>query len=225
MGNALPAFGYRPVVETFGESCFLIEHATHYLAFLLEGLGTKNKVAEQMFILRQMMVKPESCGNVAQDAVAMIVNDMATSGATSLLVGCHIAVGDSAWFNNAEWNAAFITSWKRACDEVGAKWSGGETATLRDVVLPDTAVIGGGSVGIISPKDHRITGDVKEGDIIYFARGTGIPPTALPKHGKSRRNSPTDISLGCLTEGRSARASLTRRRSSRHSPPRSLSRA
>ena len=178
-GNALPAFGYRPVAETYGESCFLIEHETHYLAFVVEGLGTKNKVAEMMFILRRLMDRPEICGNVAQDSVAMIVNDMATSGAVPLLVGCHISVGDSKWFNHPQWNAAFIKAWKRSCDEVGAKWSGGETATLRDVVFSDTAVIGGASVGIIGPKDHRIVGDVEAGNVIHFACGTGIHANGL----------------------------------------------
>ncbi len=63
-----------------GESAYLIEAAKSYLAHVEEGLGTKNLVADAMYKLTGKSYYDQ----IAQDCVAMIVNDMVTLGALPL---------------------------------------------------------------------------------------------------------------------------------------------
>lgn len=92
-----------------GESAYLIETATSYLAHVEEGLGTKNLVADAMYILTGKSYYDQ----VAQCTVAMIVNDLITLGALPLSVAMHLAVGTSDWFNDEKRTGDLIFGWER----------------------------------------------------------------------------------------------------------------
>jgi len=168
-------YGMREVTPSRGESAYLIETKDSYLAHVEEGLGTKNKVAAAMYALTGKSYYDQ----IAQDTVAMIANDVIPLGALPLSVAMHLAVGDSKWFDDKQRSDDLIRGWKRACDLSCCVWSGGETPTLKDVVLPDSEVLSGSAMGIINPKSCRIQGDIQDGDAIILIESSGIHANGL----------------------------------------------
>ncbi|MBW4061683.1 phosphoribosylformylglycinamidine cyclo-ligase [Candidatus Saccharibacteria bacterium] len=158
-----------------GESAYLIEAADSYLAHVEEGLGTKNLVADAMYALTGKSYYDQ----VAQDTVAMIVNDMITLGALPLSVAMHLAVGDSAWFDDEQrWND-LIKGWATACTLARCVWGGGETPTLKDVVIPGAVVLSGSAMGIVKPKERLIRSNIQHGDAIVMLASSGVHANGL----------------------------------------------
>ncbi len=118
--------------------------------------------------------------HIAQDTVAMIVNDMITLGALPLSVAMHLAVGVSDWFDNIKRCHDLVEGWKKACNLARCVWSGGETPTLRDVVMPKAVVLSGSAIGIIKPKKKLISANsIKPGDTIMLIGSSGIHANGL----------------------------------------------
>jgi phosphoribosylformylglycinamidine cyclo-ligase len=167
--------GYKEAELTRGESAYLMEAGDHYLAHVEEGLGTKNLVADAVHAVTGRCFYRE----IAIDTVATIVNDMITCGALPVSVAMHAAVGDSGWFSDRVRMQALVDGWAEGCRLAGAVWGGGETPTLRGVVKPECIVLAGSGVGRISPKKHRIRGDVRDGDAIIFLASSGVQTNGL----------------------------------------------
>ncbi|MBI5135229.1 phosphoribosylformylglycinamidine cyclo-ligase [Candidatus Uhrbacteria bacterium] len=172
---ALHAFGMNEVGGCRGESAYLIELPDRYLAFVEEGLGTKNLVADAM----EALMGKTYYDAIAQDTIAAIVNDLITSGAQPFVIAMHCAAGSSEWMNNrARWTA-LVNGWKAACDAAGATWGPGETPALNGMVEASTVVLSGSAIGQIAPKTNRIAGNVKEGDEIILVESSGIHANGL----------------------------------------------
>jgi len=159
-----------------GESVYLIEAAKSYFAHVEEGLGTKNLVADAMYRLTGKTYYDY----IAQDTVAMIVNDMITLGALPLSVAMHLAVGDSNWFNDEKRSRDLVEGWKRACNLARCVWGGGETPTLKGVVLPEAILLSGSAIGLVKPKERLIIADnILHGDVIIIVESSGIHANGL----------------------------------------------
>lgn len=167
--------GISEVAESRGESVFLVEMPECYLAHVEEGLGTKNVVADEMYRLTGKSFYDQ----IAQDTVAMIVNDMITLGALPVSVAMHLAAGTSEWFNDRKRCCDLVEGWKRACTLARCTWGGGETPTLKGIVVPETVVLSGSAVGIIKPKERLIKGNVRHGDAIILVESSGIHANGL----------------------------------------------
>lgn len=166
---------FREFEPSRGESAYLIEAANSYFAHVEEGLGTKNLVADAMYALTGKSYYYE----IAQDTVAMIVNDMATVGASPLSVAMHLAVGDSKWFDDQRRAKDLVEGWKDACDLARCIWGGGETPTLKGVVLPEAVVLAGSAIGVVSHKARLITDRIEHGDAIVIIESSGIHANGL----------------------------------------------
>lgn len=167
---------FREFAPSRGESAYLIETPNSYLAHVEEGLGTKNLVADAMYAL----TGKSYYDRIAQDTVAMIVNDMITLGAMPLSVAMHLAVGTSDWFKDVGRAEDLIEGWREACDLAGCVWGGGETPTLKDTFLPDALVLSGSAMGIVKPKSRLIMGDkIRYGDSIVLIESSGIHANGL----------------------------------------------
>lgn len=175
-GQNMERFGFKEVEWSRGESVYLVEAADHYLAHVEEGLGTKNLVADMIY---RLQIGPTYYDYIAQDTVAMIVNDMITLGAMPISVAMHLAVGDSDWFKNADKVQALVSGWRKACDLARCAWGGGETPTLKGIVEPGTALLSGSAIGIIKPKERLIRCNIQEGDAIVLLASSGIHANGL----------------------------------------------
>lgn len=194
-GN-IARLGFQAVEASRGESAFLVEAPDCYWAHVEEGLGTKNLVAYAMDQLIGLEIGRSYYDQVAQCTVAMIVNDMITLGAFPLTVAMHLAVGSSDWFNDELRSNGLILGWKRACDLANAAWSGGETPTLKDIIMPGTEVLSGSAMGIVYPKSSLITGNIQPGDVIVLLGSSGIHANGLTM----ARRIATNLPEGYLTK-------------------------
>ena len=173
--SLLEYHGLREVPGTRGESAYLIESDTEYLAHVEEGLGTKNLVADAVALLTGR----SHYRAIGIDTVATIVNDLVTTGALPVVVAMHLAVGDSGWFDDAARAGALAEGFAEGCRVSGAAWGGGETPALRGVVEPGACVLAGSAVGRVAPKSGRIVGDVEPGDAIVFLASNGVQTNGL----------------------------------------------
>ena len=113
--------------------------------------------------------------SIAQDTIAMIVNDLIVVGALPQVVNAYFAIGDSNWMRDEERAQDLINGWATACKKIGATWGGGETPTLKGVIEPSTIDLGGSAIGVINPKERLVLGDkLVPGDVIVLIESSGI---------------------------------------------------
>lgn len=169
--------GFLEVSDSRGESAFVWslgsarDKNVPFLASVIEGLGTKNLIADAM----RSITGKTYYDVVAHDTVATIVNDLITVGAKPLVIHAYWAIEDNTWLADEERMTDLINGWKKACDLAGATWGGGETTTMKQIVIPGTAEFAGSAVGIISSKKNLITDrKLKPGDHILLCRSNGV---------------------------------------------------
>jgi len=168
---ALTAHGGKALDVSRGEPAFVFELGDRTLAFVMEGLGTKavasRQVAEQLGLNR--------FDAVAYDTVAAIVNDLVCVGALPLVVNAYFATGSSDWYRNAEWHAALVEGWGRACSDAGATWGGGESPSLPGLVNDADIELAGSAVGAMPGGLKPILGqDLAPGDEIVIVASSGL---------------------------------------------------
>ncbi len=173
----LERFGMREVEASRGESAFVWDQGDSYGTKVIEGLGTKNLVADEV---RKFTGKTHYDA-IAQDTVATIVNDITVVGAQPLVVDAHWATGSSDWFLDEVRVKDLIEGWVNACNMAGATWGGGETPTLIGIINPNTIELSGSAVGIVKPKERLTLKDDKltEGDAILLVESSGIHANGL----------------------------------------------
>lgn len=147
-------------------------------AGLTEGLGSKNMVADAVDD-----DNPEGESHyrsVAQDNMAMNVNDLAAVGARPEIFWMHMAVGSDSWFADERRATAFVEGTRDVCNELQVTWFGGETPGLKGMVYPEVAVISGTIIGTIGTEDRYVRGtDVEVGDHIFMLPSSGIHANGL----------------------------------------------
>lgn len=196
-------FGYEEMEASRGESVYLIKTPNGYLAHVEEGLGTKNLVADAMYLLTGKTYYDQ----VAQDTVAMIVNDMITLGALPISIAMHLAVASSDWFDDRQRCEDLIRGWTHACKLSRAIYSGGETPTLKGIIVPGTSLLSGSAMGIITPADRLISGNIQDKDAIVIIESSGIHANGLTMARKIADNLPQGY-LTKLSDGRTYGESL-----------------
>lgn len=170
-GKHLKAHGHSELAASRGESAYVWEERDYYVALVIEGLGTKNLIADAM---RQYTGKTYY-GQIAQDTVAMIVNDLIVVGVMPKVINAYWAVGDSKWLADKQRAEDLVKGWASACEMAGAAWGGGETPTLKDIVHPETIDLAGAAVGEAKPKSRLVMGDkLMDGDAIVSIESSGI---------------------------------------------------
>ena len=175
-GNNLKNTAFSEVEDSRGESAYIIEMSDCYLAFVVEGLGSKNLIADEM----SKITGKTYYDTIGFDTVISIVMDLSTVGAKPLSVLSYWALGDSKWLKDKKRVTSFILGWKKACNEVGISWGGGETPVLKDIIYPDRIDLAGAAIGIIKPKNRLILGNkLKRGDVIILFESSGIHVNGL----------------------------------------------
>ena len=172
----LAAHGFSEVVASRGESAYVVDVGPFYIASIVECLGSKALVADDMHRLT------DKCyyDSIAQDTIAMAINDLITVGATPLIVQAYWAAGGSDWFADGQRSAALVDGWKRACDACGVAWGGGETPALAGIVADGRIDLAASCTGLINPKDRLSVGDkLAPGDAIVMLASSGIHANGL----------------------------------------------
>ena len=93
----LTTHGFAEVAASRGESAYVVDVGPFYIASIVECLGSKALVADEMAALTGR----SWYDGIAQDTIAMAVNDLITVGATPLVVQAYWAAGGSDWFGDA----------------------------------------------------------------------------------------------------------------------------
>lgn len=195
----LSGFGASEISASRGESAYVWEEPDAYRSLVIEGLGTKNLVADAV----RSFTGKTHYDSIAQDTIAMIVNDLIVVGALPQVVNAYWAVGDSAWMNDQERASDLINGWGAACEAIGATWGGGETPALKDIINPSTIDLAGSALGIINPKERLVLGDkLAAGDSIVLIESSGIHANGITFVRKLTENNP-DLYKTTLDDGRS----------------------
>lgn len=181
-----------------GESAYVWQEGDTYRSLVIEGLGTKNLVADAV---RPLSGKTHY-DTIAQDAIAMIVNDLIVVGAMPQVVNAYFAIGDPDWMRDEERARDLINGWGNTCEAIGATWGGGETPMLKNVIVPGTIDIGGAATGVVSSKDNLVLGDkLVAGDRIVLIESSGIHANGI-SFVRSLAESNPDIYAEKLSDGR-----------------------
>jgi phosphoribosylformylglycinamidine cyclo-ligase len=172
----LAQHGFSEVAASRGESAYVVDVGPFYLASIVECLGSKALVADEM----QRLTGRSFYAAIAQDTIAMAVNDLVTVGATPLVVQAYWAAGGSDWFGDAQRAQALVQGWKAACDTCGVAWGGGETPALAGIVEAGRIDLAASCTGIVSPKSRLSLGEwLGEGDAIVLLASSGIHANGL----------------------------------------------
>ena len=125
------------------------------IASITECLGTKTLVADAV----RAFSGRSHYDTIAQDTIAMAVNDLVTVGATPLSTHAYWSAGSSAWFADKERMQDLVRGWQAACDVCGMAWGGGETPALGGVVEAERIDLAASCVGIVKGRDRLMLGE------------------------------------------------------------------
>ncbi|MBI5122513.1 phosphoribosylformylglycinamidine cyclo-ligase [Candidatus Roizmanbacteria bacterium] len=175
-GKNLEKHGFEELTASRGESAYVWKQDGIFMAAVAEQLGTKNLVADET----RKITGKTYYDTIAHDTVATIINDLATVGAQPLVLHAYWAVENNSWLEDKEKMSDLIAGWKSACDLAGASWGGGETPTLKGIIIPNTIALGGSAIGIIT-SEKRLLSDkkIQSGDRIILLKSNGINANGL----------------------------------------------
>jgi phosphoribosylformylglycinamidine cyclo-ligase len=131
-----------------------------------DGVGTKLLLARELGRL----------DGLGQDLVAMCVNDLACTGARPLVFLDYLAVGR---LEPGE-AGALVASIAAACEVVGCRLAGGETAEMPGLYAPGHFDLAGFAAGVVERSEMLGPDRVAEGDEIV-----GLPSSGLHANGFS----------------------------------------
>jgi phosphoribosylformylglycinamidine cyclo-ligase len=187
--------GISIIPESLGQTAvaFNIKRAGKdwHLSFNVEGLGTKNLVADGMY--REVLVHKRRVAEglnvrglyrgLGKDTAAMSINDTVATGADPFAYCDLLTCGNSEWFScDTARVRELLQGYRDAADEAKFAIPQGETPELRDVVNPETLDLAGASVGIVRPRSRFMSDkNIRTGDIIYGLSSSGIHANGLSK--------------------------------------------
>ncbi|MBI5069388.1 MAG: phosphoribosylformylglycinamidine cyclo-ligase [Deltaproteobacteria bacterium] len=167
----LRAHGIAEIEESRGESAYVLDLGEVLVASITECLGTKALIADAV----RPLTGRTHYQAIAQDTLAMAVNDLVTLGATPVSVHAYWAAGGTGWFDDQERAADLVNGWKAACDRCGVSWGGGETPALSGVVVEGRIDLAASCVGLVRPRERLVDGRaLAAGDAVVLLHSSGI---------------------------------------------------
>lgn len=162
-----------------GESAAVIRSLFGATGFALvdEGLGTKSLVADACG--NELGVRTSYYDVLAQDAVAMAVNDLITIGALPVALTMHLQVASGDWFRDEQRVDELIEGWMQACRGANAPLVAGETPVLSGIIVPGAASLSSTACGSLGDREPLSGKKIKPGDRIVLISGTGVHANGL----------------------------------------------
>ncbi len=168
--------GGEEVSESRGESAYIWEEQDCYRAFVIEGLGTKSLVADDM----RKITGKTYYDLIAQDTVAAIINDLIVVGAKPQVINAYFATGNSEVWEDKQISKDLVEGFAKACNTAKVTWGGGETPGLKGIIMGNAIELAGACIGIIKPKERITLGkDLRVGDLIILIESSGIHANGL----------------------------------------------
>ncbi len=168
--------GFSEIAGTRGESAYVWQQGNYLMASVIEGLGTKNLVADAVYKKTGKIYY----NIIAQDTVATIINDLVSVGATPLVLHAYWAQSKGGFLSDPKRVKDFVKGWAKASNIAGVSWGGGETPNLSGIITKPTVDLGGSAVGIIHHKKRLIADDkLRVGDRIILIKSNGINANGL----------------------------------------------
>jgi phosphoribosylformylglycinamidine cyclo-ligase len=163
--------GFKEITASRGESAYVVDMGDFLLASITECLGTKVLIADAM----RPITGKTYFDSLAQDTLAMAINDIITVGATPISVQAYWAAGSSEWFDDKQRSHDLVQGWKAACDRCNVAWGGGETPSLGGVVNANTIDLAASCIGVVRPRERLTIADkLQAGDAIVMLASSGI---------------------------------------------------
>jgi phosphoribosylformylglycinamidine cyclo-ligase len=163
--------GTTEIEASRGESAYVMEVNGVLLASITECLGTKALVADDV----RALTGRSHYDSIAQDTIAMAVNDLISVGATPLSIHAYWAAGSSDWFSDVERMQDLVRGWQAACDVCKVSWGGGETPALAGVVADGRIDLAASCVGLVKSRERLTLGErLQAGDAIVLLASSGI---------------------------------------------------
>ena len=167
----LAAHGARELERSRGESAYVLDLGGILIASVTECLGTKALVADSVRALSGRT----HYDTLAQDTLAMAVNDLITVGATPLAVHAYWAAAESEWFADTARMEDLVRGWQTACDMCKVAWGGGETPALAGVVERGRVDLAASCLGVVPSRERLSLGErLAAGDAIVLLASSGI---------------------------------------------------
>jgi len=190
--------GFTEIEASRGESAYVVDMGDFLLASITECLGTKVLIAEAM----RPITGKTYFDSLAQDTLAMAINDIITVGATPVSVSAYWAAGGSDWFDDKERARDLVNGWKAACDRCQVSWGGGETPALSGVVVSGTIDLAATCIGVVRPRERLTIADkLQAGDAIVLLASSGIHANGVSLARKVAADTPEGY-RATLSDGR-----------------------
>lgn len=161
--------GARVLEASYGEPATVLEVGGLRLAFVLECLGTKSMIARAY----ERETGEDRFAAIGYDTVAAVVNDLCCAGALPLVVNAYVATGSASWYEGGR-HASLVAGWRRACEDAGAAWGGGESPTLAGLVASDEVDLAGAALGLVPEGVDWGGEDLSPGDAIVLLASSGL---------------------------------------------------
>lgn len=163
--------GIRLLEESIGETAQVFDikfdDKIIRIAKNAEILGTKVAVAVEM-ARRNPVNTFKYFKAIGQDTANMSFNDVLAVGSQPFSYSSVITVGDSNFLKNGNIVGGILSGLEKAANDNQACIAGGETGTLKGIVLPEQADLSGCSLGRINPIERFVHGgNVMPGDVLY----------------------------------------------------------
>lgn len=170
---------------TRGESAFALKDRQTGLvmACAIEGLGTKNLVAENPEL--RAKYSRTFYDWIAQCNIAMILNDLITIGISPLVYMSHPALAEGNHMGG-ENGVDHIRGTVNALKECSTVWGPGETPELNGIVVPGTMCLSGAAIGFSRSESSLINpANLRAGQRIVLLGSSGIHANGLSKARKA----------------------------------------
>lgn len=153
-----------------GEPAVVFEVGGRHFGFVLECLGTKSMIARAY----ERETGLDRFAAIGYDTVAAVVNDCCCVGALPLVVNAYFATGSGTWYEGSR-AASLIEGWRRACEDAGASWGGGESPSLSGLVASEEIDLAGSAVGLLPEGIAPLLGEqLCPGDEIVLVASSGL---------------------------------------------------
>lgn len=153
-------------------------HDAHSWCQTTEGLGNKNWIAEWMY--KNAGTGRSYYEGIGIDTMLAAGNDVIAQGALPVVYTDEVAANSYDWGADELRSRDLAESFYQGCKMCGVALPAGESSALRYLIkaeLPveSAPVLNGCMVGIIAPKERKITGrKLEAGDHIIAAKSSGI---------------------------------------------------